>query len=106
MTRTHIVGSELGTSRLSAIVPAHGCRFIGELRHIGLASSSIRQTYAVAHAIGGEAVRDGLTGANAFARRAPPLPTLGGMDCLKRPSGDSRTPPSRNQIGSMWLPPD
>ena len=68
LARTHIITGELGKTRLSALKPTTVERFIGELRQKGLASSSIRQIYTVARAIGDAAVRDGLVGTNAFVR--------------------------------------
>jgi integrase len=75
LTRTHIVDSQLGKTRMSALKPTTVERFVTQLRAKGLSPSSVRQIYTVARAIGDAAVRDGLLAKNPFAAvRRPKVP--------------------------------
>jgi len=77
LTRTHIIGSELGKTRMNALKPTTVERFVSQLRAKGLAASSVRQIYTVARAIGDAAVRDGLLGKNPFvAVKRPKVSTV------------------------------
>ena len=67
LARTHIVGSELGSTALKRLRPTTVERFVTHLRSKGLSDSSVRQIYTVARAVGDAAVRDGLLGRNPFA---------------------------------------
>ncbi len=76
LTRTHIVDSQLGKTRMNALKPTTVERFVTQLRGKGLSPSSVRQIYTVARAIGDAAVRDGLLAKNPFvAVRRPKAPT-------------------------------
>ena len=67
LTRSHILGSELGKTSLKRLRPTTVERFVTNLRAKGLADSTVRQIYTVARAIGDAAVRDGFLGNNPFA---------------------------------------
>ena len=67
LTRSHILGSDLGRTPMRSLRPSTVERFVSQLRAKGLSASSVRQTYTVARAIGDAAVRDGLLAHNPFA---------------------------------------
>ena len=59
VARTHILGSAIGRLTLDKIRPSHVEGWIVELRHEGLAESSIRSAYTILRAVLDTAVRDG-----------------------------------------------
>lgn len=67
LTRTHIIGSDLGRLPLSKVRPSSVERFIMQLRQSGKADSTVRQIYTIARAIGDAAVRDGHLARNPVA---------------------------------------
>lgn len=72
VTRTHIVGSDLGAMRLAAIKPLHVETWVVGLRGKDLSESTVRQAYTVLRAILETAVRDDLLARNpAAAVRRP-----------------------------------
>ena len=76
LTRTHIIGSELGRLPMNRLRASSVERFLSQLRAKGLSDSSVRQIYTVARAIGDGAVRDGFVGKNPFtAVRRPNVAT-------------------------------
>lgn len=68
LIRSHIVDSNLGRTALGAISGATVERFLTDLRRKGLSTSTVRQIYTVARAVGDTAVRDRLISANPFAQ--------------------------------------
>ena len=67
LTRTHIIGSQLGALGLKKINPPAVERFLLALRKSGKSDSTIRQIYTVTRAILDAAVRDGLLARNPVA---------------------------------------
>lgn len=67
LTKTHIIGSQLGALRLKKITPPAVERFLLALRKSGKSGSTIRQIYTIGRAILDAAVRDGLLARNPFA---------------------------------------
>lgn len=67
VTRSHVVGSDLGSMRLSAIRPIHVEAWVVGLRDKGKSESTVRQCYTVLRAILDTAVRDELLARNPAA---------------------------------------
>ena len=67
LTRSHIIGSDLGRLSMKDMRPSSVERFVTQLRSKGLSESTVRQVYTIARAIGEAAVRDGRMGKNPFA---------------------------------------
>jgi integrase len=67
LTRTHIIGSDIGKLGLKKISPPAVERFVLALRKSGKSESTVRQVYTIGRAILDAAVRDGLIARNPFA---------------------------------------
>lgn len=67
LTRTHIIGSDLGRLPMSRLRPSSVERFVMQLRQAGKSDSTVRQVYTIARAIGDAAVRDGHLARNPVA---------------------------------------
>jgi integrase len=67
VTRSHVIGSDLGSMKLSAIKPLHVEAWVVGLRAKGKAESTVRQAYTVLRAILETAVRDDLLARNPAA---------------------------------------
>src|SRR5262249_6653539 len=75
LTRSHIVGSNLGKMPMSKIRATSIERWLMHLRQAGKAPATVRQVYTVARAIGDAAVRDGHLARNPFATvKRPKVP--------------------------------
>lgn len=82
LTRTHIVGSDLGRLPLNKVQPSSVERWILQLRRKGLSESTVRQAYTVGRAIGDAAVRDAHLARNPFAAIKRPKVTAKEAACL------------------------
>jgi integrase len=67
VARTHILGSSLAGLSLDRVRPSHVEGWVVELRHKGLAESSIQSAYTILRAVLDTAVRDGALAANPAA---------------------------------------
>ena len=67
LTKTHIIGSQLGALGLKKINPPAVERFMLALRKAGKSDSTVRQVYTIARTILDAAVRDGLLARNPVA---------------------------------------
>lgn len=75
LARTHIVGSGLGNTAMSAVRPTTVERFVADMRKKGLSDSTVRQIYTVARAVAESAVRDGRLAVNPFGQVKRPKVT-------------------------------
>lgn len=82
ITRTHVIGSDLGAMRLSAIKPLHVEQWLVSLRSKGKSESTVRQCYTVLRAILETAVRDELLGRNPAAAVTRPKAGHHEAQCL------------------------
>lgn len=74
-TRTHIIGSRLGSTALDRLAPRQVEGWVVELRGKGLAPSTVRSAYTILRAILDTGVRDGALAVNpAAAIRRPKVP--------------------------------
>ena len=72
LTRSHILGSDLGTMPLRSVKPRHVEAWVTGLRSKGLRPSTVRQIYTVLRAILDTAVRDDLLARNPAAALTRP----------------------------------